>query len=179
VVGGVTAGLVIAGKALFDLGERGAIVEQTGESFDFLIEKLELAPDLLDQLSDAALGTVDRMTLMGGVATLLAGTTDELGNRLGNATPQLLEIAKAANKLNPQLGDTAFMFESIATGVKRAQPLILDNLGLTIKVGAANEAMAKELGKSVEALTAEEKAMAILKLGLGVRRINSRAGRNN
>jgi hypothetical protein len=162
VVGGVTAGLVMAGKALFDLGERGAVVEQTGESFEFLIEKLDLAPDLLEQLGDAALGTVDDMTLMSGVATLLAGTSDELGQKLGDATPQLLKIAKAANKLNPQLGDTAFMFESIATGVKRAQPLILDNLGLTIKVGAANEAMAKSLGKSVEELTAEEKAMAIL-----------------
>jgi len=117
---------------------------------------------LLDQLGEAAKGAVDDMTLMSGVATLLAGTSDELGKKLGDATPQLLKIAKAANKLNPQLGDTAFMFQSISTGVKRAQPLILDNLGLTIKVGAANEAMAAELGKSVEALTAEEKAMAIL-----------------
>jgi hypothetical protein len=40
--------------------------------------------------------------------------------------------------------------------------LILDNLGLTLKVGDANAKMAKSLGKTVEELTAEEKAMAIL-----------------
>jgi hypothetical protein len=40
--------------------------------------------------------------------------------------------------------------------------MILDNLGLTIKIGDANEAMAKQLGKSVEQLTAEEKQMALL-----------------
>ena len=47
VVGGVTAGVVLAGKAIFDLGEQGAIVEQTTESFDFLLEKLDLAPEPL------------------------------------------------------------------------------------------------------------------------------------
>ena len=31
-----------------------------------------------------------------------------------------LEIAKAANKLNPSLGDTAFLYESIATGIMRS-----------------------------------------------------------
>jgi len=46
--------------------------------------------------------------------------------------------------------------------VKRAQPLILDNLGITIKVGEANKAFAKSIGKTVDQLTAEEKAMAIL-----------------
>ena len=75
------------------------------------------------------------MKLMSATSTLLAGTSGDLATALGNATPQLLEIAKAANKLNPSLGDTAFLYESIATGVKRASPMILDNLGLTIKIG--------------------------------------------
>ncbi len=162
VIGGVAAGAVLAGKAIFEMGKSGAAVIQTGESFDFLLEKLDLAPDLLNQLRDASLGTVDDMMLMSGTATLLAGTTDELGKAMGDATPELMRIAKAANKLNPSLGDTAFMYQSIATGVKRAQPLILDNLGLTIKVGKANEDFAKSIGKTVEELTAEEKAMAIL-----------------
>ena len=94
--------------------------------------------------------------------TLLAGASGELGTSLANATPRLMEIAKAANKLNPALGSTAFMYESIATGVKRAQPLILDNLGLTLKVGEANEAYAKSMGITVEQMTAQDKAMAIL-----------------
>jgi hypothetical protein len=161
-VGGVAAGIGIAGKAIYEVGKRGAIVTQTADSFEYLSEKLKLQPDLLDELRKASRGTVDDMTLMSSTATLLAGTSDELGRALGNATPELLEIAKAANKLNPSLGDTAHMYESIALGIKRASPMILDNLGLTIKIGDANEVMAKKLGKSVDALTAEEKQMALL-----------------
>ena len=161
-IAGVGVAMYQAGKQIYEVGKRGAIVTQTADSFELLSQKLGLAPTLLEDLRKAARGTVDDMTLMSSVATLLAGTSDELGKKLGDATPRLLEIAKAANKLNPSLGDTAFMFSSISTGIKRAQPLILDNLGLTIKIGQANSDFADKLGKSVEALTAEEKAMAIL-----------------
>ena len=149
-------------KKAYDFGKEGAVVKQTTASFKMLLDKVGAAPDLLNKLRKASRGTVDDMTIMKGTALVLAGVTGDLAKNIANATPELMRIAKAANKLNPQLGTTSFMYESIATGVKRAQPLILDNLGLTIKVGAANEAMAKSLGKSVEELTAEEKSMAIL-----------------
>jgi len=159
---GAATTAIIGMKKVFAFGRQGALITQTGESFDFLIKKIGAAPDLLDQLSRAAGGTITQLDLMSSTATLLAGAGDDLAIALADATPRLLEIAKAANKLNPQLGDTAFFYNSIATGVKRAQPLILDNLGITIKVGEANEAFAKSIGKTVNELNAEEKAMAIL-----------------
>lgn len=158
----VVAGVAAAGKALYDIGSQGAIVDQTSKSFETLSEKLGLPKDLLEQLRDAANGTIPDMQLMSATATLLAGTSDDLGKALGRATPELLEIAKAANKLNPSLGDTAFLYDSIATGIKRASPMILDNLGLTIKIGEANEKYAASLGKTSAELTAEEKQMALL-----------------
>ena len=161
-VGGAALAAGALMKKAFDLGREGAVVAQTAESFDLLIDSIGASTDLLEELRVAARGTVDDTQLMSSTMTLLAGASDDLAPALANATPKLLEIAKAANKLNPALGDTTFLYQSIATGVKRAQPLILDNLGLTIKVGAANEAMARQLGKTVEELTAEEKAMAIL-----------------
>jgi hypothetical protein len=103
------AAIAIAGKQIYELGKRGAIVTQTADSFDYLTKKLGLAPDILEQLRKASRGTIDDMTLMSSTATLLAGTSDELGKALGQATPQLLEIAKAANKLNPSLGTTSHM----------------------------------------------------------------------
>jgi hypothetical protein len=99
---------------------------------------------------------------MSATTTLLAGAQGELASALADATPELLEIAKAANKLNPSLGDTAFLYESLATGIKRASPMILDNLGLTIKIGEANEKYAASIGKTVEQLTAEEQKLALL-----------------
>ena len=146
----------------FRIGEEGGAIIQTQKSFDGLIDKLGLSKDLLQQLNSAAAGTIDKNKLMSSTMTLLAGTSQELGQQLGNATPELLEIAKAANKLNPSLGDTAFLYDSIATGVKRASPLILDNLGLTIKIGEANQAYADKLGKTVQQLTASEQKTALL-----------------
>ena len=159
---GIATGAFIAVRKALDFGREGALITQTGESFGFLIEKIGASSDLLDQLRAASKGTITDLQLMTSTATLLAGAGDDLALSLADATPQLLNIAKAANKLNPSLGTTAFLYQSIATGVKRAQPLILDNLGITIKVGEANEAFAKSIGKTVQELNAEEKAMAIL-----------------
>ena len=163
--GAVTAGFIavgVAAKKAFEFGKEGAAVRQTTESFDMLLEKVGAAPDLLDRLGEAANGTVDDMTLMSSTLTLVAGASDKMAGAMLDAAPKLLEIAKAANKLNPALGSTAKMYSDIMTGVKRAQPLILDNLGLTLKVGDANKEYADTLGKTVQQLTAEEKAMAIL-----------------
>jgi len=161
-VAGGAAAVAITLKKAFDIGREGAVILQTAESWEFLLDKVRAAPDLLDQLTAASHGTISSQELMSSTMTLLAGASGELATQLANQTPQLMEIAKAANKLNPALGDTAFMYQSIATGVKRASPMILDNLGLTIRIGKANEKYAKQLGKTVEALTAEEKQLALL-----------------
>lgn len=149
-------------KAAFDLGAQGASVMQTEESFSVLLQTIGAAPDLLNQLREASRGTVPDLELMSATATLLAGTSGELALQLASAAPEILEIAKAANKLNPTLGDTTFLYESLMTGIKRGSPLLIDNTGLTLKLGEANEMMAEKLGKSVEELTAEEQRMAIL-----------------
>jgi chromosome segregation ATPase len=159
---GTIVGVGAAMKATFDLGEQGAQVLQTAESFDLLLNKIGAAPDLLEKLRAASNGTISDMQLMSSTATLLAGTQGDLAMQLADATPRLLEIAKAANKLNPSLGDTAYMYESIATGVKRASPLILDNLGLTIRIEEANQKYANSLGKTAEELTSEEQKLALL-----------------
>lgn len=164
-IGAAGVGIAAVGatmKKAFDLGREGAVIEQTSESFGFLMKQVDAAPDLMDQLTAASHGTISAFELQSSTMTLLAGAGDELATQLANSTPRLLEIAKAANKLNPALGTTAFMYESIATGVKRAQPLILDNLGLTLKVGEANEKYALSIGKTVEEMSAQDKAMAIL-----------------
>jgi hypothetical protein len=149
-------------QKIFEVGKQGAAVQQTADSFDYLIQKVGAAPDLLDQLVAASKRTVDEQKLMSSTSVLLAGAQGQLATSLANSTPQLLEIAKAAQKLNPTLGDTTFLYESLALGIKRGSPMILDNLGLTIKIGEANEKFAASLGKTVEELTADEQKQALL-----------------
>jgi hypothetical protein len=164
-VKGVTVGVAAMGatfKQAFDLSKEGAGLNQLRDSFELMNKEVFKTPDLLDAMSEAARGTIKDTDLMKSLLTLTAGASDAAAQSYAAAAPQLLEIAKASNKLNPALGDTAFLFDSLALGIKRGSPLILDNLGITIKVGEANEKYAASLGKSVEALTAEEKQMALL-----------------
>jgi len=149
-------------KQMVEFAELGASAKQAELSFAGLAGQMGLSAGYMQQLRDASRDTITDLDLMAGIGTLVAGTTDDFGGALAAAYPSLVEYAKAAAKLNPHLGDTAFMLESISTGIKRGSPLILDNLGLTIKVGEANQAYADQLGKTVAELTAEEKQMALL-----------------
>jgi hypothetical protein len=146
----------------FELSKEGAQLTQLTKSFELMNEQVYQTPDLLNQMTEAVNGTIKETDLMKSLLTLTAGASNDAAQSYAAAAPQLLEIAKASNKLNPALGDTAFLFDSLALGIKRGSPLILDNLGITVKVGEANEKYAAQLGKSVEALTAEEKQMALL-----------------
>lgn len=161
VVGSVTAAVVVL-KEGFEFAEEGAQIQQLKSSFDLMNESVFKSPDLLDDMSEAVRGTVAETDLMRGLLTLTAGASDEMAQSFAQAAPKLLEIAKASNKLNPSLGDTAFLYESLSLGIKRNSPLILDNLGIVVKVGEANEKYAAQIGKTVEALTAEEKSTALL-----------------
>lgn len=149
-------------KKAFDLSREGANLNQLTASFDLMNEAVFKSPDLLNEMTRAAGGTIKQTDLMQGVLKLTAGASDELAAKMASAAPHLLEIARASNKLNPALGDTAFLYDSISTGIKRASPLILDNLGIVVKVGEANETYAASLGKTVDQLTAEEKQVALL-----------------
>jgi len=161
VAGTVISAVYALDKAL-EFARAGAAIKETTRSFDRLMKSLGQGPDVLRDLQRASRGTVDDMTLMSSTLALVAGASDTLAAEIVANAPQLLEIAKATNKLNPALGTTSFMFESLAIGIKRAQPLIIDNTGLTLKVGAANEKYAAQIGKTVEALTAEDKQIALL-----------------
>lgn len=142
--------------------EEGASIRQTGRSFEYLTEQMYGVPNLLGQMKAASRGTISELQLMSSYMTLVAGTTPELGRNISQAVPQLIEIAKAANVLNPALGDTTFFFESLARGIKRTEYRLIDNLGLNVRVGEANKRYAAALGKTVQEMTAAERQQAFL-----------------
>lgn len=149
-------------KAATDIAKLGANTMQLRESFDTLNTAMGVTPSLLADIKSELKGTVSETDIMASYLTLVAGASENLTQKLAGAAPQLARIAKAATVLNPTLGDTTFMFDSLGRGIKRAEIRILDNLGLNIKVGQANEAYARSIGKTVEELTAEERQIALL-----------------
>jgi len=154
VVGGIKTFAEIAQKA-FELGEEGAQIRQAGEA----VQTLGLN---MTELRSAAGGTIDDMSLIASTSKLLAGTTGELNAAMRDSAPRLLEIARAAVKLDPTIGSVAFVYESLAAGIKKNQPLLIDNANITVKVSTAQEKLAASLGKTVGELTDTEKSTALL-----------------
>ncbi len=159
---GLVSAEVLAMKKVFEFGEEGAKIKQMGLSFDGLLKSLGAQTDLLDQLRKASRGTIDDYSLMTSTATLLAGTEGELATALANATPGLLKMSEAAQKLNPSLGDSTFLYDSLAKGIKRGSPMILDNLGIIVKLEEAYADYATSIGKSADELTSEQQKIALL-----------------
>lgn len=175
--GAAVVAVAALGAGFLALGNRGAPLVGLGESFDRLTASVGMSSQaLLVDLRQASAGTVSDFDLIRRANMALVGAQGEFGKAFGKNLPKLLEAARAAARATGQ--DVDFLFQSIVTGIKRASPLLIDNTGIVLKVGAANEAMAKSLGKSVEQLTAEEKQIAVLNATLesGQKLIDSLGG---
>lgn len=144
-----------AAEAAFNFAQEGAGLNQLAASFaDTGIS--------IEELRRAARGTIDDANLMSSTLMLTAGSTGQVREAFSAAAPQLLEMAKAAGKLNPELGDIPFLYNSIATAAKRVSPMIADNLGIIVKQSEANQAYADSIGVAVESLTDEQRQLAYL-----------------
>ena len=160
------AGAVAIAKTAFALGDLGAQSLTTAASFNSLMSSVGQSTRLLDELKAASGGTMTEMALMQQTNTALAGSTGQLSSEMAAALPKLLEAGRAAALLNPSLGDASFMFQSLVTGIKRGSPMLIDNTGITLKLGEATDAYAASIGKSVSELTAQERSIAILRATL-------------
>ena len=160
------AGAVAIAKTAFALGDLGAQSLTTAASFNSLMSSVGQSTRLLDELKAASGGTMTEMALMQQTNTALAGSTGQLSSEMAAALPKLLEAGRAAALLNPSLGDASFMFQSLVTGIKRGSPMLIDNTGITLKLGEATGAYAASIGKSVSELTAQERSIAILRATL-------------
>lgn len=144
-----------AAVAAFNFAQEGASLNQLSDSFASTGISIEA-------LRTAARGTVDDASLMSSTLMLTAGSTGQVRDAFSAAAPQLLEMAKAAQKLNPELGDIPFLYNSIATAAKKVSPMIADNLGIIVKQSEANQKYADSIGVAVTTLTDEQKQLAYL-----------------
>lgn len=124
-----------------------------------------------DQLAASA-GTTGA-AMLAALRKSAKGEISDLNLELAANRANLLGVAKSAQELGTLMDiardrahkmgtDVSSAFNDLVTGLGRGSPMILDNLGITIKLGAAHEAYAKQIGKSVAALTDEEKKQALI-----------------
>jgi len=151
---GVAIGALLKTGELIKLG---AQAEQTRVRFDQLAKQAGTTGEaMLAALREASSGTISDTSL-----------------QLDAMKASLLGVAQNAEQLGPllaiardraqQMGiSTEFAFDSLVTGLGRGSRLILDNIGVIVKESAVNEAYAKSVGKTVSALTDQEKKQALI-----------------
>jgi len=110
----------------------------------------------LNKFRQATNGTVSDVDLM-----IQANNAMLLG--IVQSDDEFAELVDSAQRLAQALGkDTLYGIESLTTGIGRQSRLMLDNLGIIVKAEDAYKALAKATGKSVEALTDEERKQAFI-----------------
>ena len=154
--------LVAAVGALIYFGRRGAGYKGLAEGFGLAAQKAGVLADvLLKDLRQASRGTVRDIDLMRQANMAFAGTTGALAKALGEGgLAGLMKVARAQARVTGQ--DVNYLFESLVLGVKRLQPRLIDNTALQIRTQEAYEALARSLHKNVDALTTEERQVAVL-----------------
>ena len=154
----VTAGVMALRKAMrlaFDSVQYAAQVTQIEKAFGNIAKSAGyVSSTVLNEIRKMSLGTISDLKLMKSAsrAALFDIPLDKLD--------ELMNIAMASATATGE--SVEYMFESIVTGIGRASPLILDNLGLAIRTGEAYKAMADELGKTSEELTIAERKQALM-----------------
>lgn len=159
-IGTAVGGLALAaikkvGAELQDIATRGITMAPVVTSFHNLTAAVNQSADaMLGAGREGAAGLIADLDLMqAGNKALLLGLplTEE---SMGTMAKAAVVLGKAMNE-----GPTK-SFDDLITALGRSSPMILDNLGLSVKVGEANEKYAASIGKTAEQLTDAEKKTA-------------------
>ena len=160
-----TAGMVAAAvgavslaiKEVYEAAKEGAAFQRMEEASASLARSLSAdMSDILDALREASLGMVSDFDLMQAAsrAMMLGVSADS------EQLAQLMEVAALRGRA---MGiSTTQAFNDIVTGIGRASPMILDNLGIVVDAEAKYQAYAESVGKTAEELTKQEKTQALL-----------------
>jgi len=85
-----------------------------------------------------------------------------IGTAAGLSPGQLKSLGKAASDLSVTLGrDVTDSFNRLVRGVTKAEPELLDELGIILRLKDAQEEYARTIGKSANELTQFEKSQAV------------------
>ena len=113
-----------------------------------------LSSTMLTKLRAATRGTVSDMELM-------RSTNNAVQFGIVKSEDQWARLAEAGRRLGQSVGrSTKDAMQDLALGIGRQSRLILDNIGLIVKVEDSQRAYAIAIGKTVDSLTEEEKRTA-------------------
>ena len=154
-----------AALAFGQVVKRGSEVERTATSFERLTAAVGLSGDaMIKATREGTKGLIADIDIMAAAnkGLLLGLPITEQG---------MGDMATAAATLGQAMGQGATKsLDDLIIALGRSSPMILDNLGLTVKVGEANAVYAAQLGKSTTQLTEVEKKQAFFNAAMDAAR---------
>lgn len=161
-----TAVGTFVGQVAYDAVKRlgGALIEITGRGITLapIVDSFQSLARTVGQSGDAMLA-VSRTATKGLISDLdlMQAANKAILLGLPVTSQEFGTLAQTAVVLGKAMGQGATQsLNDLTTALGRSSPLILDNLGLTVKIGEANEMYAATLGKSSAELTEAEKKLA-------------------
>lgn len=148
---GITAPLTLVAAASVNTAVKA---ERLSKTLVGLAGSSENAASFIDSIKDASKGTIAEVDALAIANTALSFGVAKNADEMADLTEIAIALGRA------QGVDAKTAVSDLTTALSRQSPMILDNLGITIKAGDANKAYAASVGKSVDELTAEEKALA-------------------
>ena len=159
----------LGGRQLLNFGKNAGTVEDLERAFTNLAGGSAQAADMQAKLGEATNGTMSQMDLFQQAnSAMVLGVTKN--------ADEMAEMFDIAQRLGKALGrDTASSIESMTTGIGRQSRLMLDNIGIIVRVDDANKKFANSLGINVSQLTDSQKRQAFFNATLeaGRRKLQS------
>lgn len=162
---GAAAGTFVANLGTQALQSFGSMLQQAaadGAKFAALAPGFERLTASIGTTSTAMLA-MTRSATKGLISDLdlMQSTNKAVLLGLPVTAQEMSKLAATAVSLGRAMGqDATASLNDLITALGRSSPMILDNLGLTVKVGEANEEYAKKLGKTADSLTEAERKTA-------------------
>lgn len=147
-------GVIKLEQLAVEMGQVGAQAERMEQSFRSLAGSD--ATRMLEELRETSRGTISDMNLMTAAnRAMMLGVTQDT-----ETMTRLMEIAMVRGRA---MGlSTQQAFSDLVTGLGRASPMILDNLGIVTGGERTFSEYAATLGKTADELTEVEKKQALL-----------------
>jgi hypothetical protein len=154
-----TTPLVALGTVAVKSGAELATLE---DSYERLATNTGIASEeMLGKMKEVSKGTISNKDL-------ILGANKAMSLGVVNNTEEMATIMEVARVKGQNMGlSMTQAFDDLVTGLGRGSAMILDNLGITVKVGEVNENYAKSIGKVASELTAEEQKQALVNAVVG------------
>ena len=164
----LTAGIHLLGQftqAISSMLSEAQAVGEMADQMEFMASKMQNFGDKFKDAQVATSGTVANRDLAKTMSLMTAfGLPME---RTGEIMGQVAKIAVATGQ------DATFMADSFARGVSRMSPLILDNLGIQLKISDATKRWADENNRPVKSMSKQDQQAAVLNETLRLLKVNT------